>query len=268
MSDNFESVGGMMQEGKNKALKSLAIGAGVLVYVGMLAYSAVHNYSLLTRGIAPDMVIWAALGVVALELSAAALPIALHWWTHSPLQRFGAFAFYGVDIALILLNVVLDFAITAGETMPAWMNLYQFFAVPVTPVLAGLGWSLLFLLDPSQRERAMTETLRAATREALGNRIAQAAKSADISESVNAAAGVLARQIVADTLGITRAHTTQRIEAPRPAAALPAAKRPMLNLYKPMAAKARYNTQAVTESPELEGRPNGHKPGTQAGQER
>ncbi len=282
MNDNNYSVGAMMQDGKNKALRTLAITAGIIVYVGMLAYSAVHNYSLLTRGISQDMIIWAALGVVALELSAAALPIALHWWTHAPMQRIAAFGFYALDIVLILGNVVLDFAITAGETMPAWLEIYRFFAVPVTPVLAGLGWSMLFMLDPSQRERAMAETLRASTREVLANRIAQAAKAADISLSVDRAANSLARQIVSDTLGVT-SENTQRNRPALPVAddrpQLPKPKPLPLSLtgnrvriYKPVdmaraADKSRYNAQADAQSPELAGHPNGHKPGTLTGQE-
>lgn len=274
------SVGAMMQDGKNKALRTLAVTAGIMVYVGMLAYSAVHNYSLLTRGISQDMIIWAALGVIALELSAAALPIALHWWTHAPMQRFAAYGFYALDIVLILGNVILDFAITAGETMPAWLEMYRFFAVPVTPVMAGLGWSLLFLLDPSQRERAMAETLRASTREALAARIAQAAKAADISASVDQAANALARQIVSDTLGVTTESSALRIPSTAPAAR--AGGRPPLPLalsgnrakiYKPTGSpaavgpdKSRYNMTAESGQ-ELAGRPNGHKPGTMTGQE-
>ena len=135
-----------MQDGSKKAWKSLAFMSGVLVYVGMLLYSGVHNYSLMTRGVAPDMLVWAVLGVVALEISAAALPIALHFWTHAPMHRIAAFAFYAVDLGLIFLNVILDFALTSGEAMPEWMGMYLFYGVPATPVLAGLGWSILLSL--------------------------------------------------------------------------------------------------------------------------
>lgn len=264
---NNYSVGATMQDQKNRALKTLAITAGVFVYVGMLAYSAVHNLSLLTRGIKPEMVIWAALGVIALELSAAALPVALHWWTHSPMQRLAAFAFYGLDVALILLNVILDFALTSGAIMPAWLSTYLFYAVPVTPVISGLGWSVLFLLDPSQRERAMTETLRASTRETLAGRIAQAAKAADISESVEAAANELARQIVADTLGIATEHTHQRTPALSSNAGInripPAVIQP-ITVDPPQQWSVITPTQAAPEPlamAEAANHPNGHKPG-------
>lgn len=213
------SVGDVMTEGRNRALKSLAIFAGILVYCGMIAYSFVHNWSLMTKGISPDMILWAALGVVCLEVSALFLPIALHWWTHAPLQRFAALAFYGLDLVLIFANVVLDYAIIAqSATLPQWLEIYKFYGVPATPVFCGLGWSLLFMLDPSQKERATKETLAASTKEVLAVRIAQAAKGADIEQAVNEAAEGLAREIIASTLGVVpnlKALPPQARTAPR-----------------------------------------------------
>lgn len=204
------SIGDVMSDGRNQALKTLAIGAGILIYIGMIAYSGVHNWRLLTAGVDPGMVIWAGLGVLALELSALALPVALHWWTFSPMQRIAAFAFYGLDLLLIFTNVILDYAIFTGSdpgALPAWLTAYKFYALPATPVVAGLGWSLLFLLDPSQRERGMIETLRASTREVLAKRIAAQARAADIGADVDKAAEVLARRIVAETLGVSLARS-------------------------------------------------------------
>lgn len=204
-----------MQSGTKAAWKSLALLAGVLVYVGMLLYSGVHNYSLMTRGVDPDMIVWAVLGVVALEVSAAALPIALHYWTHAPMHRIAAFVFYGVDLGLIFLNVILDFALNAGEAMPGWMAMYMFYGVPATPVLAGLGWSVLFLLDPASRELAMIENLKAATRESLAVRIAEQAKATDVSELVDQAAQEMTRALVADTLGASVAATGRQANSRR-----------------------------------------------------
>jgi len=199
-----KSIGAQMQNGRANAIKNLAQGAGLIVYIGMICYSAVHNWRLLSAGIAPEMLIWAAVGVIGLELTALALPLALHFWTFAPMQRLAAFAFYALDLALIFANVVLDYAlVSSGAPLPGWLTVYKFYALPASPVLAGLGWSLLYMLDPSQRERAMAETLRAATRESLAGRIAEAAKGADISQAVDSAAGQLARDIVSQTLGIS-----------------------------------------------------------------
>ena len=199
-----ESVGNIMKEGQTKALKTLAIVAGMFVYLGMIAYSAVHNWRLLTAGIDPDMVMWAALGVIALEITAVFLPIAIHFWTHAPLQRIAAFAFYVLDLGLIFFNVILSYSIGTGNlaAMPAWLEMYLRFVVPATPLIVGALWSLLFLLDPSAKERGTIEALKASTRAALANRIANRAKAADISEAVDQAADIYAREIISGTLGI------------------------------------------------------------------
>jgi hypothetical protein len=200
-----KTVGNILAKGKEDAIKSLAVGAGVVVYVGMLLYSGVHNYSIMTRGIEGDMIIWALLGVAALEISAACLPLALHFWTYATTHRMAALAFYAVDIGLIVANVVLDYAITAGETLPEWIKVYQFYGAPIVPIIAGLGWSVLFLLDPSQKERATNETVKAATREALALRIAEQAQNADINAAVEQAAAEMARALVSETLGVSLA---------------------------------------------------------------
>lgn len=196
------NIGNILTRGKENTIKNIAIGAGVLVYLGMLLYSSVHNYSVLTRGVEGDMVIWALLGVVALEVSAAALPLALHYWCYANSHRYAALTFYAVDILLLVANVVLDYAITAGETLPPWIKIYQFYGAPVVPIIAGLGWSVLFMLDPSQKERTMSEMLKAATREALSVRIAEQAQNADINKAVEQAALEMARAIVRETLGV------------------------------------------------------------------
>lgn len=207
-----DSPGDVLTSARDNALKTVAIGAGILVYLGMIAYSGVHNWRLLTAGVAPGMVMWAGLGVVALEISAVFLPIALHWWTHSALQRMFAFAFYALDLLLVTCNVILDYAVFTGSggDLPSWLLAYRFYMLPATPVICGLGWSILFLLDPSQKERAMVETLRSATRESLMGRIAQQARAADLTKDVDKAAAIMARDIISDTLGISLARTSNR----------------------------------------------------------
>ncbi len=200
------NVGDVLSESKDRALKGMAVAASVLVYVAGLVYAGVHNYTLMTRGVPADLLIWAILGVVALEISALILPIALHWWTHSPMQRFAAFGFYLVDLGLLFFNVVTDYGLTAGTDLPAWAGLYLSYIVPATPLLAALGWSIIWLLDPSERERAMQESLKASTREALSAKIAVAAREADIEGLVEQAA----RRMVFDIVGATLAGAERR----------------------------------------------------------
>lgn len=197
-----ENVGNILSNAHQSAIRKTIIAVGMIVYIAMIAYSFTHNYNLMVKGVPTEMLIWAVVGVSALELTALALPAALHWWTHSPLQRLAAFGFYALDLALIFFNVVLSFALTSGAFVPEWMNLYLTFIMPASPIIAGAGWSALFLLDPSQREKSMIETLRASTRDALANQIAEAAKSQDVNELVEAAGKRMAFDIVQESLGI------------------------------------------------------------------
>ncbi len=197
----MENVGDVMSEARLRAFKAIAIGAGILVYAGMLVYSGVHNYTLMSRGVPADLLIWAIVGVVSLEVTAAAMPLALHFWCHAPLQRYAAFAFYAIDLAIIFINVILDFAINAGSDLPAWSAMWLFFVVPATPVIAGFGWTMLFLLDPSSRQREVFAQLQASTIDSLSARIVVAARQADVNAIVEEAAQNMTYEIIARTLG-------------------------------------------------------------------
>ncbi len=196
-----QTVGDIVSTGRNKALKSIAITLSLVVYIGMLIYSFVHNYTLMSKGVPPDMLMWAILGVISLELTAIALPIALHWWTHSNMQRFVALGFYVVDLGLMFMNVILNFALTAGEEVPEWMAMYLQYAMPATPIIAGIGWTMLWLLDPSHKAEQSREGLREATRESITDRMAIAARSPAVNEMVDQAAHAYAWQIIQSTLG-------------------------------------------------------------------
>lgn len=214
------SVGSVMGESKTRAIKALVLFASMLVYLAMLLYSGVYNWSLMSKGVPPDLLIWAGLGVVALEISAVFLPLALHFWTHAPLQRFAALGFYAVDLALIMFNVILDYGEISGGFIPGWLGIYLAYGVPSTPIIAGLGWSVLWLLDPSQKERATVETLRASTKEVLAARIAEQAKTADISLLIDQAAAQLAREVIGSTLGQSlpdRKAIPSKVEQEKPA---------------------------------------------------
>jgi hypothetical protein len=198
---DMTTVGDLMSEAKRRAFKALAIFLGIAVYAGMLLYAGVHNYSLFVRGLREDLVIFALLGLFTLELSAVGLPLAIHFWTAPGVHRIAALAFYLADLTLLGGNAVLDFHLNAGLPLTPWMRLYLDFVAPATPLLVGLMWSVLFILDPANRLRDMEMELAAAARMALATRIAEAAKSADVNEIVEGAAREMARDLVARAVG-------------------------------------------------------------------
>lgn len=218
------TVSTALKENSRRALKGLAVFLSLIVYLAGLIYAGVRSYSLFARTVDPELLPLAVLGIIALEVSALALPLAIHYWTSPGAQRLAAMGFYGLDLALIVANAILDAAHHSGELLPGFLTAYGVYAVPALPVACMIGWALLWALDPSSREHDMVQAVRAATHEALMAQIAKAAESVDITQQVEAAAGEAARALVGETLG----------RAPR-RASLPA---------------YRYNAEAPTHKPE------------------
>jgi hypothetical protein len=58
----------IFDDDRDSALKTVVLIFGGLVYLGAVIYSAVHNVSLMLKGVAPDGQPLAILGVICLEL--------------------------------------------------------------------------------------------------------------------------------------------------------------------------------------------------------
>jgi hypothetical protein len=190
-----------MKHNQHHALKGVAITLSLIVYLAGLVYAGVRSFSLFAATIDPNLLPLAVIGIVALELTAIALPLAIHFWTQPGAQRMAAMAFYALDLALIAANAILDAANHTGDILPAFLVGYGVYVMPALPLVCMIGWSLLWLLDPSSRERDMRESVKAATHAALLSQIQQAAESADVTQAVEEAAQEAARALVGETLG-------------------------------------------------------------------
>jgi hypothetical protein len=206
------SVSSAMQQNSRRALKTVAFALTVVVYLAGLAYAAVRSYSLFSATIAPELLPLAVLGIIALEVTALALPLTIQYWAAPGAQKMAAKCFYYADLTLIIGNAILDAAHHSGALLPGFLQAYGVFAVPGLPVFCMAGVSLLWTLDPSSREADMIETVKSATHEALLAQIAKATESVDISEQVAEAAGEAARALVSETLG--RAPKRKPAEVP------------------------------------------------------
>ncbi len=242
-----------MKDNGRGALRGFAVFLSLVVYLAALLYAGVRSYDLFARTLPPDMLSLAMLGIVALEVTALALPLAIHFWTAPGQQRMTAYAFYGLDLLLIVANSILDAAQNAGTILPGFMAWYGVFAVPGLPVFCMIGWALIWAFDPATREHDMRATVRAATREALFGRIVEETAATDITEEVQAAARAQVREIVGETLGSVPRVSPAGGRAPATATEKPTT-----------------HPTAVTESdPQPEGRPATisapiHANGTQA----
>jgi hypothetical protein len=156
----------IFSQDRNNAIKNWAIGAGCVVYLLMVVYSAIHNISLMLKGVNKDAQILAIVGIVGLEITAIFLPIALHYWSHETSHKIFAFLFYIVDFGLISMNVIADWNANAGDNMPGWVHDYVSWVAPISPVICGIGWAILWMIDPAQKEQAMNSKVAAITRKA------------------------------------------------------------------------------------------------------
>jgi len=195
------TVANALRHNHHRAWRGLALALSLLVYLAGLTYAAVRSYSLFAATIRADLLPLAVLGLVALELSAIGLPLAIHYWTSPGPQRLAALGFYLLDLGLIIGNSILDAAHQSGTLLPEFLQAYGVYAVPALPVLCMMGWALIWTLDPASRERDMADSVRAATHEALMSQIQRAAESVDISRMVESAAEESAFALVGETLG-------------------------------------------------------------------
>lgn len=95
-----------MKDSRHRALRLLAIALSLLVYLAGLAYAGVRSYTLFAATIDPALLPLAVLGIVALEISAVALPLAIHFWAQPGAQRMAALGFYFADLLLIASNAM------------------------------------------------------------------------------------------------------------------------------------------------------------------
>jgi len=223
----MNNVGDFMRGAKIAAAKTLVTLAAWVVYIAGIVYAEIHGWSMMSKGVNPDFLIWAGLGMVALGVTAIMLPIGLHYAFHSALQRIAAFGFYAVDLAILTLNAVIDFGLTSGGQLPAWASMYTAWIVPSTPVIAAFGWSILLLLDPEQAEISMTESLKQSARLALAARLAKKASREDLDAQLDQTADTIAEDLFSGILNDAQRRAAPRnvipaqARNPRPAPPLP-----------------------------------------------
>ncbi len=205
MKQSHYTVGDFMKRSKTDYMKSAALLGSVVVYIAMLLWTGLHNYNLLAAGAPEGLRFWGFIGFIALEVNAIALPLALHSWTHATAHRNTALLLYGLDLALLFFNTVLDYSMVAGTGLldrATWMQAYRDFILPATPIFAGIVWPILWMLDPAHKQRQTLAELQASTQEALAQRIVEAASGLEVETMVEEAARQLVLQITRQTLAL------------------------------------------------------------------
>jgi hypothetical protein len=183
-----ETVGDIMKKSSGEGVKFWVIVVSVIVYLAGVVYAEVHGLTMLTKGVAPDMRIWAQLGMIAAGISAVALPVALKVWTIESKQRLGAYMFYALDFAFLVFNAFTDFNVQTGQQLLPWAQAYVSYVLPASPIIVAAFWALIWELDPTVKESVLKLSLRAAMKQKLAHKVAEAARGANVTARVSEAA--------------------------------------------------------------------------------
>ena len=70
-----ETVGDIMKKSGSDAIKFWVIVVSAVVYLAGIVYAEVHGLTMLSKGVAADMKLWAQMGMVAAGISAVILPV-------------------------------------------------------------------------------------------------------------------------------------------------------------------------------------------------
>jgi hypothetical protein len=183
-----ETVGDIMNKASGDGWKWFVIVLSALVYLAGIVYAEVHGLTILQKGVVPEMRIWAGLGMVAAGVSAILFPIALKVWTIESRQRIVTGLFYVADFAFLAFNAFTDFNTNAGQQLAPWAQNYVTYVLPTSPIVVAAMWAIVWQLDPDVRQKILQLTLRAAMREKMARKVADAAKGQNVTQVVNAAA--------------------------------------------------------------------------------
>lgn len=188
-----------MESRNTSAMKMLALFAAALVYAGSVIYGDVMFLTIMQDAF-PDGILGtlAMAGAVMTAASALILPLALHYWFAPGLQYVVGIIFWLIDIAVLALNSMLAYAVATGsDVLATWMPFS-----PATPLLAVIGWGVLFLLDPSHKLRHAQAELESDLIDIHTEQLRQAAKDAGVSATIQNGARQRAADMAALLTGI------------------------------------------------------------------
>lgn len=188
-----------MEGRNNKALKALSVGIAALVYVLAIGYGDVMFITVMQDAFPTGILGGLAIaGAIATAISAIILPLALHFWFSPGLQFIAGIIFWLVDVAVLALNSMLAYAVATGSGMLATWGEFA----PATPLLAVLGWGIMFLLDPSHKLRHAQMELESDLIDIHAEQLRQAAKDAGVAGMITSGAKVRASDFAALLTGV------------------------------------------------------------------
>lgn len=122
-----------------------------LVVLGVVGYSEVLYLGIIGNLFPPGVLYVACLlGAFCTGISVICLYAGKSVWFRPGTQLIAAWGFTVVEVVVLVMNDILAQAIRQQATIDQYLSLYKF-CVPAVPVLALVGWGILFALDPAQK---------------------------------------------------------------------------------------------------------------------
>jgi hypothetical protein len=140
-----------------------------LIIVAVVAYSDIQFVIMMGRTF-PDGIarIFSIIGAFATGLSVIALLIAELYWFVRGKQMLTGWLMTAIEVGISIMNVLTSFQLVSGH-VDALFAFYLFDICPATPLIAVIGWIIIFMFDETHimrhDEREMEYELREAERE-------------------------------------------------------------------------------------------------------
>src|SRR5581483_11481638 len=136
-----------------KALHYLLVGAAYVVYCLAVAYGDLMFLQVVSVMFSNDPLLHTLAfgGAIMTAASAILLPLAKIRWLMPGNQMIAGWLFWLVEVSLLAANAVLAYSLAnnlSNELTADWRPFS-----PATPMIAVIGWGVLFMLDPRNQMR-------------------------------------------------------------------------------------------------------------------
>jgi len=194
-----------LESRNSRAAKQILLLLGYAVYIAGVVFGDVMYLGMI-RHLFPEgtLFYWfSMIGGVTTAASAIVLLLAKTYLFAPGLQTWGAVTFWLVEIATLGLNTILSFQLGSG-LQPAdgsWLGLWAEFS-PASPIIAVLGWGLVFMLDPAAKLRHAQLELDADLTDELAKQLRLAARAPAVKGGVEQGAQRIAEEYMQRLTGV------------------------------------------------------------------
>lgn len=127
----------------------------IIILVLGVIYCEVMYLSVVSVAFPPGLLrVFASIGAVVGGLSVLLLLLAKSYWFTEGVQLIFSYVFTGIEVLALIVNILVAFSLNDPASHPdAWIPLLNQYISPVTPVIAIVGWTIIWALDSSSHRR-------------------------------------------------------------------------------------------------------------------